>query len=91
MISRSLLIAASVRLSRLYTSRRTCSFPLSVDKRALIGQVHPNLCGMQLEILLPSAEHLLDLLDRPVSLGRAMLRRTSAYFAGSCTRMQPWL
>src|SRR5262249_53287502 len=44
-------------------------FPIVVDKRALIGQVHPDLRGLQLNILLRPAEHLLDLLDRPVLAG----------------------
>src|SRR5262245_29281272 len=38
--------------------------PIVVDKRTLIGQVHPDLRGLQLNILLRPAEHLLNLLDR---------------------------
>src|SRR5262245_1547508 len=61
-----------------------------IDERVLISQQDPDL-RRQLNVLLAGAEHPLTLSAVQFSFGRAMLKRTSAYLAGSCTRMQPWL
>ena len=57
-------------------------FPIIVDKRALISQVHPDLRGLQLNILLGPAEHLLELLDRPVLAGTRDVEENLGIFRG---------
>ena len=63
-----------------------------VEKRALIGHVHPDLRGLQLNILLASAENALDLLDRPVLAGTRNVEENLGIIRWILrTCMQPWL